>query len=98
MNSIWISIHATNPELNSYGEYEFHSIVNNAPAYRSARNTYLAYDESNKWYIMSEERFMDGISGGWFRIDSKGILKNFNIKKDFNRTKSIIVASTMAGS
>ena len=98
MNTIWISIHATNLDLNSYGEYEFDSIVNNAPAYRSAGNTYLAYAESNTWYILSEERFMDGISGGWFRIHSKGILKNFNIEKAFNRTKSIIVASTMAGS
>ena len=78
--SVWISIDATNTNFNTYaGEYEFHSIVNNVPAYRNAKNYYLAYDESHAWYITSEERFLDGISGGWFRIYSKGILKNVNI-------------------
>ena len=77
MNSIWISIDATNTDLNyKAGEYVFHSIVNNAPAYRNAKNTYLGYAESNRWYILSEGRFMNDFSGGWFRIDSKGILKN----------------------
>ena len=75
MHSIWISIYSTNSDRNNKaGEYEFHSILNNAPAYRNAENNYFAYD-GEEWYIMSEKRFIDGISGGWFRIYSEGTLK-----------------------
>ena len=71
--SIWISINATNTDCNNKGgEYEFHSISNNAPAYRDAKNNYFAYN-GDEWYIMSEKSFLDGISGGWLRIYSKGI-------------------------
>ena len=81
--SIWISINASNTNLNNKaGEYKFHSILNNAPAYRHAKNNYFAYD-GDKWTIMSEERFMNGISGGWFRINSKGIFqKSKHLKND----------------
>ena len=42
--SIWISIDAFNSNRNSEsGEFKFHSIMNNAPAYRNANNAYLAY-------------------------------------------------------
>ena len=48
--------------------------MHNAPAYRNANNEYLA-NNGDTWYIMSENRFIDGITGGWFRIDSTGTPK-----------------------
>ena len=70
--SIWISIDATNSSKNSKGgEFKFHSIMNNAPAYRNANNEYLAYD-GDTWLIMSEKCFLDGVTCGWFKIYSTG--------------------------
>ena len=96
--SIWISIDATQNLFNDLGgEFKFHSIINNAPAYRYAQ-CYFVHDGS-EWYIMSESRFLDGLSGGWFKNNFKGTLKNFEpIQKKFFRQKSDIVATTMAGS
>ena len=78
--NIWILIDATNPNLNNKGgEYKFHSILNDAPAYHNAKNDFLAFDGENEWYIMSEDRFVissaDDIFGGWFKINSRGTLK-----------------------
>ena len=74
--SIWISIDATDPDLNNMsGEFEFHSILNNAPAYRNDKNDYLAYDGQNKWFIMSEDSFLNGVTGGWLKIETTGIFK-----------------------
>ena len=97
--SIWISIDATDPNRNSYGgEFEFHSIFNNAPVYRNVNNIYLAYD-GDEWYIMSEDRFLNGITGGWFRIETTGTLKNSELFKEILcRKKYDIVTTTMAGS
>ena len=73
--SIWISINAMNTDRNKKtGEYRFHSIVNNAPAYRDAENNYFAYD-GYKWLILSQYCFQNNISCGWFRIFSKGIFQ-----------------------
>ena len=97
--SIWISINATNSNHNNKGgEFEFHSIFNIAPAYRNVKNHYLAYDGS-EWYIMSEDRFLNGITGGWLRIESTGTLKNFELLREiFRRKKYDIVTTTMARS
>ena len=83
-NNIWIFIDATNPNRNNFGgEFEFHSIFNNAPAYRNVNNIYLAYN-GDEWYIMSEDRFLDGITGfEWFRIETTGNLKNFELLREF---------------
>ena len=54
------------------GQYKFDSIVNNAPAYRNENNDYLALNGTT-WLIMPENRFLDGVTGGWFKIDSRGI-------------------------
>ena len=73
--SIWISIDATDPEKNNKGgEYKFHSILNSAPAYHNAKNNYLAYT-GLQWFIMSENRFLNGVTGGWFKIDTTGTFK-----------------------
>ena len=74
--SIWISIDATYSSKNSKGgEFKFHSIMNNAPAYHNANNEYLAYD-GDTWFILSEKKFLDGVNGGgWFKFDSRGTLK-----------------------
>ena len=75
--SIWISIDATDSNRNNKGgEFEFHSIFNNEPAYRNVKNEYLAYD-GDTWLIMPEYRFLDGVTGGWFKIETTGTLKNF---------------------
>ena len=97
--SIWISIDATDPNRNSYGgEFEFHSIFNIAPVYRNVNNIYLAYN-GDEWYIMPEDWFLNGINGGWFRIETTGILKNFELFKEILcRKKYDIVTTTMAGS
>ena len=80
--SIWISIDATDPTRNSKGgEYKFHSILNNAPAYHNDKNDYLAYD-GLRWLIMSESTFLDGVTGGWFKIETKGTLKKFCVVED----------------
>ena len=74
--SIWISIDATYPPRNNTsGEYKFHSIIYNAPAYRNSDNYYLAYDGYDEWRIMPEKCFLDGVTCGFFQIDSKGTLK-----------------------
>ena len=58
--NIWISIDATNSMLNKKdGEYKFHSISNERPAYRNADNHYLAY-RLNAWFIMPEGKFEKG--------------------------------------
>ena len=78
--SIWISIDATNSNLNNKGgEFKFHSIVNNRPAYHNSNSDYLAYNDKNdEWLIMSEYSIVNGVTGGWFlRAASKGTLKNF---------------------
>ena len=71
--SIWISIDATvsNRDQKS-GEFKFHSIVNDAPAYRNADNDFLAYNGNNEWFILPEDRFVNDVNGGWFKIASKG--------------------------
>ena len=98
--SIWISIDATNSYNNHKGgEYKFHSIMNNLPAYRNANNDYLAHDGYDEWYIMSEDKFVNDVTGGWFRIASTGSMKTFiSLKKNFNRKKSNLVIATMARS
>ena len=97
--SIWISIDANDPNLNTYGgEFEFHSIFNIAPAYRNVKNHYLAYD-GDEWYIMPEDCFLDGIACGWLRIQTTGILNNFELFEEMLcRKKYDIVTTTMAGS
>ena len=70
--SIWISIDATDSSRNSKGgEFKFHSIMNNAPAYRNTNNEYLAND-GDTWLITTEKCFIDSVTCGWFKIDSKG--------------------------
>ena len=79
--SIWISINATFTGFNKKGgEYQFHSITNERPSYRNANN-YLAYG-LNAWLIISEGSFANGVTNGWFRIDSTGTLKTFSFKKN----------------
>ena len=81
--NIWISIDATNSMLNKKdGEYKFHSISNERPAYRNADNHYLAY-RLNAWFIMPEGKFDKGVTDGWFRIDSTGTIKIFSFNKNF---------------
>ena len=73
--SIWISIDATDSNRNNYGgEFEFHSILNNAPAYRNVNFRYLAYT-GDTWLIMAEYLFSDDLTGGWFKIRTTGTLK-----------------------
>ena len=97
--SLWISIDATYSNHNKKsGKFEFHSIIHNAPAFRNDNHDYLTYD-GHKWYIMSEGRFLDGNSGGWFRIETTGTLKNFELfELILCRNKSDIVTSRMARS
>ena len=74
--SIWISIDATDSSRNNKGgEFEFHSIVNIAPAYRNAQNNYLAFYR-DAWLIMPEDSFLDGTFAGWFNIETTGTFKN----------------------
>ena len=78
-DSIWISIDATDPNLNNYsGEFEFHSIMNTAPAYRNINNIYLAFN-GYWWYIMPEGCFLAGVTCGSLRIETTGILKKFEL-------------------
>ena len=98
--SIWISIDAFNSNRNrESGEFKFHSIMNNAPAYRNANNVYLAYN-GDTWLISAEKCFLDGVTCGWFKIDSTGTPKEIIFNKTFSRKKSHIVGRTtaMAGS
>ena len=74
------------------GEYEFHSIMYNTPAYRNTKNDYLVFD-GDTWLITDEDCFLDDVSCGWLRIDSRGTPKLkiiFNII--FCRKKSYIAA------
>ena len=71
--------------------------MNNAPAYRNANNEYLAYD-GDTWFITTEKSFIDGVTGGWFKIDSTGTSKEIILNKTFYRKKSDIVTTTMARS
>ena len=82
-DSIWISIDATNSNRNNKGgEFEFHSIFNNAPAYRNVKKDYIAYTGSG-WFIMPEHGFLAGANGGWFTTKTTGTLKNLNFLEKF---------------
>ena len=73
--SIWISIDPTDSFFhNRGGEFEFHSILNNAPAYRNVKKDYLAYS-GYSWFIMPEYHFLDGVISGWFTTKTTGTLK-----------------------
>ena len=61
-------------------------------------NEYLAYNAPlGKWFIMSENSFLDGASSGWFKIATTGTLKNFELLGEIVlRKKSDIVTTKMA--
>ena len=97
--SVWISIDATYSNHNKRsGEFEFYSIMHNAPAFRNEKNDILAYD-GDIWLIMSVDNFLDGITGGWFFIETTGTLKIFELFGEIIcRNKSDIVTTRMARS